>query len=26
MIVVNGFRPENILLAINGARIGTIIC
>lgn len=25
-VVVNGFKPENILLAISGARIGTIIC
>lgn len=24
-IVVNGFKPENILLAINGAKIGTVI-
>lgn len=24
-IVVNGFRPENILLAISGAKIGTLI-
>jgi len=24
-IVVNGFRPENVLLAISGAKVGTVI-
>lgn len=24
-VVVNGFRPENVLLAVNGERIGTVI-
>ena len=25
MIVVNGFKPENVLAAINGKRVGTVI-
>lgn len=25
-IIVNGFNPENIYLAISGARVGTVIC
>ena len=24
-VVVNGFRPENVLLAVNGERVGTVI-
>ena len=26
LIVVNGFNPENILAAVNGKKVGTIIC
>ncbi|TRO53333.1 hypothetical protein E2P61_01515 [Candidatus Bathyarchaeota archaeon] len=25
LIVVNGFKPENILTAINGERVGTVV-
>jgi len=26
LIVVNGFKPENILAAVNGKKVGTMIC
>ncbi|MDH5390384.1 MAG: UMP kinase, partial [Candidatus Bathyarchaeota archaeon] len=25
MVVVNGFKPENVLLAVKGEKVGTII-
>jgi len=26
MVVVNGFKPENVLLAVTGKKVGTVIC
>jgi uridylate kinase len=25
LVVVNGFKPENILLAVQGERVGTVV-
>jgi len=25
-VVVNGFKPKNVLLAVKGKKVGTVIC